>query len=206
MAAQLSLRERKKLETYDTVWHAAMRLFTERGYEQVSVAEIAAAANVSKMTVFNYFATKEDLVFSPMEEHVEDLAKVVRERSSGETVIAAMRRYVLERLAARDPVSGLNDSPGILAVRQLILSTPALEPRLRSFVHRTETALVCALCEETDELTARVVAAQIIGTRGVLLLTNARWLAAGRSADDAYPAAVEVTNRAFDLLEQGIRV
>jgi AcrR family transcriptional regulator len=206
MSAELSLRERKKLETHRAVWNAAVELFTARGYDNVSVAEIAAAANVSKMTVFNYFPTKEDLVFGPMEEHIEDLAKVVRERHTGETVIAAMRRYVLDRLADHDPVTGLNDSPGIMALRRLITSTPSLEPRMRAFVFRTQSALVDELAKEADELTAQVVAAQIIGTRGVLMLANHRWIASGRSADEAYPDAVELTNRAFDLLEQGIRI
>jgi hypothetical protein len=141
-----------------------------------------------------------------MEEHIEDLAKVVRERRTGETVIAAMRRYVLERLADRDPVTGLNDSTGIMALRRLITSTPSLEPRMRAFVFRTQAALVDELTKETDELTAQVVAAQIIGTRSVLMLANHRWIASGRSADEAYPDAVELTNRAFDLLEQGIRI
>jgi AcrR family transcriptional regulator len=205
-AVALSLRERKKLETHRSVWQTALQLFEERGFDNVTVAEIAAAANVSKMTVFNYFPTKEDLVFAPMEEHIEDLAKVVRERRADETVIVAMRRYVLERLAARDPVSGLNDSPGISALRRLVMSTPSLEPRLRSFVFRTQAALVQELAKETDQLTAQVVAAQIVGARGVLMLHIAQAITAGRSADDIHPEAVEQTHHVFDLLEQGIRI
>src|SRR5690348_4294169 len=86
-ADAVSLRERKKAETRQSLWHAAVELFLERGYDNVSIAEIAAAANVSKMTVFNYFSTKDDLVFGPMEEHVEEYATVVRSRAAGERVV-----------------------------------------------------------------------------------------------------------------------
>src|SRR5690242_21571654 len=80
---RMGLRERKKLETARAVRRAAIDLFLERGFDDVSVAEIAAAANVSKMTVFNYLPSKEDLLFMPMEEQTEEMAEVVRDRPAG---------------------------------------------------------------------------------------------------------------------------
>ena len=64
MSTETGLRERKKRQTRQLLADTARRLFSERGFEQVSVAEIARAADVSAATVFNYFPTKEDLVFS----------------------------------------------------------------------------------------------------------------------------------------------
>lgn len=80
MTEGMSLRERKKLQTRHRLLAAATALFAERGFDKVSVAEIAEAAEVSKMTVFNYFAGKEDLVLAPMEEHIGDVARAVRDR------------------------------------------------------------------------------------------------------------------------------
>ncbi|GAB3831254.1 TetR/AcrR family transcriptional regulator [Dactylosporangium cerinum] len=198
------LRERKKLETRRVLWQAAVRLFDERGYDQVSIAEIAAAANVSKMTVFNYYATKEDLVFGPMEEHIEDFARVILTRPPGAGVVAALREHFLELLANRDPVSGLNDLPQIRALQLLMLRTPALQPRARMFFHRSEEAITAALRKETDELTARIAAGQIMAVRSTLMQTNVEQLCKGRSTDEVYPEAVAATNRAFDLLEHGL--
>jgi AcrR family transcriptional regulator len=198
------LRERKKLETRRILWQAAVRLFDERGYDQVSIAEIAAAANVSKMTVFNYYATKEDLVFGPMEEHIEDFARVILTRPPGTGVVAALRAHFLQLLADRDPVSGLNDLPQIRALQLLMLRTPSLQPRARMFFHRSEEAITAALMRETDELTARVAAGQIMAVRSTLMQTNVEQLFKGRTTDEVYPEAVTTTHRAFDLLERGL--
>ncbi|GAA3220305.1 TetR/AcrR family transcriptional regulator [Dactylosporangium siamense] len=198
------LRERKKLETRRVLWQAAVRLFDERGYDQVSIAEIAAAANVSKMTVFNYYATKEDLVFGPMEEHIEDFARVILTRPPGTGVVAALREHFLELLANRDPVSGLNDLPQIRALQLLMLRTPTLQPRARMFFHRSEEAITAALRKETDELTARIAAGQIMTVRSTLMQTNVEQLCKGRTIDEVYPEAIAATNRAFDLLEHGL--
>ena len=198
------MRERKKAETRQALWHAAVGLFLERGYDNVSIAEIATAANVSKMTVFNYFSTKDDLVFSPMEEHIEEYAKVVRSRAAGEPVVAALRRHWLDRLAAHDPITGLNDSPGIAGLQRLILQTPSLMPRLYMFVHRSEEALVEALARETDPLTARLAAGQITSAQGVLMMHNLTELLSGRPIDEVHREAADNARRAYGVLEHGI--
>src|SRR5436853_609935 len=73
------LRERKKRKTRESIANAAARLFTERGFEVVTVAEVARAAEVSEQTVFNYFPTKEDLVFDRDAEVEESLVRLVCE-------------------------------------------------------------------------------------------------------------------------------
>jgi AcrR family transcriptional regulator len=202
------LRERKKAETRQLLWSTAVRLFEERGFDNVSVAEIAAAANVSKMTVFNYFATKEDLIVGPMDEHIDEPAQVVRARPAGQSAVAALRAHFLDRLAARDTVTGLNDNPGILSVLRLVENTPTLAARVLSFAARSQAALATALAETTgeppDALTPRLVAAQLIGVQFALVSENRRTIASGVSADAAYPAAKTAAETAFDLLEKGL--
>src|SRR5215210_4498665 len=89
------LRERKKQRTREQIAEAARRLFVERGFAKVTVAEIARAADVSEQTVFNYFPSKEDLVYWRLGSFEEELLTTIREREPGEPAIAAFRRFVL---------------------------------------------------------------------------------------------------------------
>ena len=105
MSAEVGLRERKKQQTRQLLAETARRLFAERGFEHVSVAEIARAADVSEPTVFNYFPTKEDLVYSGLERFEDDLLAAIRDRPAGETVLQAFGRFILPPrgfLAAED--------------------------------------------------------------------------------------------------------
>lgn len=205
MTEAIGLRERKKIQTRRRLLAEATRLFSERGFDQVSVAEIADAADVSKMTVFNYFDSKEDLVLAPMEEHIGDMARVVRDRVSGESAVAGMRRQFLAAVERRDPSVGMSDSPVALGLLQLIQQTPALLTRAHAFFARTDELLVDALVGEgEDRAVARVVAAQLIGTRNALIAENHRRLLAGESADAIASDAVVLAGRAFDLLEKGL--
>ncbi|MFG1867225.1 TetR/AcrR family transcriptional regulator [Micromonospora arborensis] len=218
VAQELSLRERKKQQTRSRLWRTAIELFGERGFDQVSVAEIAAAAEVSKMTVFNYFATKEDLVLGPMQAHVGDLARIVRERDPGESVVEALRRQYLDRLAARDPSVGLNDDPTVLRVQRLVQSTPALLKGAYDFLVRSQDLLARELATmaaqdrpnagggpAVAEFTARAAAAQIAAVRNTLYVEIIGRLLAGESADEIYPDAVRLVEQSFDLLERGLR-
>src|SRR6266496_5136190 len=95
MSTGPGLRERKKQQTRESIAETARRLFAERGFDDVTVAEVARAAAVSEGTVFNYFPTKEELFYSGMEVFEAKLVEAVRERPPGESVLAAFRRFVL---------------------------------------------------------------------------------------------------------------
>src|ERR671935_3158860 len=102
----MGLRELKKEQTRELIADAAWRLFAERGFDRVTVAEVARAADVSEATVFNYFPTKEDLLYSRLEEFEEELLASIRERPEGEPLVAAFGRFVLQSrglLSATDP-------------------------------------------------------------------------------------------------------
>jgi len=201
----MGLRERKKMETRRRLLETATRLFSERGFDRVSVAEIADAADVSKMTVFNYFDSKEDLVFAPLEEHVGDAAQVVRDRAPGESAVAAIRRQFIEAVERHDPSVGMGDKPLALGIVRLIMETPALLTRAHSFFVRTQDQLTEALIEEGEEpVVARIVAAQILGTRNALLTENRRRLLAGEPSAAVAADAVALAHRGFGLLEKGL--
>src|SRR6266511_6280596 len=89
------LRERKKQQTRQLIAESARRLFAQRGFEAVTVAEVARAADVSEATVFNYFPTKEDLFYSGLEAFEEELLSAIREREAGESALAAFSRFML---------------------------------------------------------------------------------------------------------------
>src|SRR3954452_17629013 len=89
------LRERKKQRTRRLIADTARRLFAERGFERVTVAEIAREAEVSEATVFNYFPTKEDLFYSRLEAFEDELLQAIRTREPGTSVLAAFRAFLL---------------------------------------------------------------------------------------------------------------
>ncbi|MEU6743824.1 TetR family transcriptional regulator [Streptosporangium sandarakinum] len=141
------LRHLKKQRTHEAVSAAAISLFLERGFDAVSVAEVAAAAEVSKPTLFKYFPTKEDLVLHRITDHRGESARVVRGRGPGTDPLTALHRHFLDGLARRDPVTGLNDDPEVLAYHRMIFSTPSLAARLMHHMTADEEALADALTE-----------------------------------------------------------
>ncbi|MEV5828326.1 TetR family transcriptional regulator [Spirillospora sp. NPDC052242] len=200
------LRERKKQRVREAISEAAIALFQESGFDRVTVADIAAAAEVSKPTLFAYFPSKEDLVLHRFIDHEDEPARIVRGRAPGESPLTALRRRFLDGLDRRDPVTGLNDTPQVLVFHNLLYSTPSLITRLTAYMLRAESALADALAEALpgDDVVPLVAAAQIFGTQRVLGDRNVRDMRAGRSADDVYPEATARAEAAFDLLEHGL--
>src|SRR5215472_15988244 len=94
MPPETGLRERKKKRTRALIAETARRLFVERGFEAVSVAEIAREAEVSEATVFNYFPTKEELVYNRLEAFEQEMLAAVRDRPEGESIAAAFARFL----------------------------------------------------------------------------------------------------------------
>ncbi|MEU8382883.1 TetR family transcriptional regulator [Streptosporangium sp. NPDC048865] len=194
------LRERKKRQAHEAISAAAITLFLERGFDEVSVAEVAASAGVSKPTLFKYFPTKEDLVLHRVSDHQGEAARVVRGRGTGETPLAALHRHFLDGLARRDPVTGLNDHPEVLGYHRMVFGTPSLAARVLHHMALDEEALAAALAEGTDELTALLVAGQVLVTQRVLARRNWLILVGGATAEETYPSAVAAADHAFALL------
>ncbi|MEV0914331.1 TetR family transcriptional regulator [Streptomyces sp. NPDC049967] len=199
--APMSLRERKKRLTYQAVSDAAIAMFMERGFDKVSVAEVAAAADISKPTLFRYFPSKEDLALHRFADHEDESARVVAARADGESPLDALRRHFLEGLERRDPVTGLCDVPEVLAFHRLLYGTPSLVARLYAYQGRSEAALARAL---GDGVPDRLAAGQIIAVLRILALDNWRRISAGQSADEVYADAVEAAELGFVQLRSGL--
>jgi AcrR family transcriptional regulator len=172
MSAQLGLRERKKQRTRQLLADTARRLFSEHGFENVSVAEIARVAEVSEATVFNYFPTKEDLVYSGLEAFEEQLRAAIRERPRGQAIIAAFREFIVEPrgfLVADDEATARE----LMAVSRMIAASPALLAREQQIFARYTETLAHLLGEETGARTGDprpyVVANALIGVHRALI-------------------------------------
>jgi AcrR family transcriptional regulator len=193
------LRERKKRRMYETLSEVAIRLFLEKGFDAVSVAEIAAAAEVSKPTLFRYFPAKEDLVLYRIADHEDEAARVVVE--SGEAPLVALRRHFLDGLERGDPVTGLSDHPQVLAFHRLLYGTPSLVARAHGHIERQEAALAVVLGGDLD---ARLAAGQIIAVRRILAMENWRRIAEGEAVEDVRRDAVVAAERGFAVLADGL--
>ncbi|MDX3102260.1 TetR family transcriptional regulator [Nonomuraea angiospora] len=194
------LREIQRQRVHEAISAAAISLFLARGFDEVPVTEIAAAAGVSKPTLFKYFPTKEDLVLHRIADHQGEAARVVRGREPGERPLEALRRHLLDGLARRDPVTGLNDHPEVVAYHRMVFSTPSLAARLFQHMAQDEQALAEALREITDELTAGLVAGQVLAVQRVLARRNWAMLAEGRPMAEVEEEAIRAAERAFSLL------
>ena len=199
--APMSLRERKKQLTYQAVSDAAIGLFLRRGFDKVSVAEVAAAADISKPTLFRYFPAKEDLALHRFADHEDEAARVVAARPPGTTPLAALRTHFLDGLERRDPITGLCDAPEVLAYHALLYGTPALVARLHGYLSRSEDALARALGGRAPD---RLAAGQIIAVQRILASENWRRINEGATADELYGEAVEAAEGGFAQLRSGL--
>ncbi|MGW4960144.1 TetR/AcrR family transcriptional regulator [Nonomuraea sp. NPDC004186] len=203
---QEGLRERKKRETRQRIADVAMGLFMAKGFDNVTVAEVARAADVSVNTVFNYFSTKEDL-FADRQEVAVDLApRVLRERGPGESVVRAFRRDFLDALDTRHWRYGLNAGVDLFA--RIVDEAPSLGAKLREIGEERERVLAQALADELeadpDDLTPRLVASHLLNTTRLLGDYSIRRLLAGEDWESIEPGLRAQAERAFDLLESGL--
>ncbi|RKT88516.1 DNA-binding transcriptional regulator, AcrR family [Saccharopolyspora antimicrobica] len=194
----MGLRDRRKRQTRQEISDIATRLFTERGFDEVTIAQVAAAAGVAKMTVTNHFPRKEDLVLDIHEEFIARLGEVVAGRTPGESPLAALRRAYFEDLARRDAMLGFS-SPSFA---RLITESPTLLARLREIHEEREAALAAVLARETDEFTAALTAAHAIAVHRALFREVQRRTLAGQDADEIAAALEPLAVQAFDALQR----
>ena len=199
------LRERKKQQTRAAIADAAMALFADRGFDSVTVAEVAEAANVSTATVFNYFPTKEDLLYSRFEAFEEDLLAAVRTRPVGESVLDAFGRFILDRSR-----SGANRELGerVAVTARIISNSPALLARERRIVSRYADALAELIAEETeappDDLRPRVAAGALMAVHRSLIDYARRRALSGRGLSRLATDLETEGERALALLRDGL--
>ncbi len=199
------LRENKKLRTRRQLAATALELFLERGFDAVSVADVAAAAEVSKPTLFRYFPSKEDLVLDRFADHQDEAARIVRDRAPGRSPVGALHEHFVVALGERDPITGLCDHPSVLAFQKLVYSTAGLEARLAHYSAREVELLADVLeAESVPPLAARLAALNLVTARQELGRSNYRRIDAGKSADEAHPEALAEADQAFGMLAGGL--
>ncbi|CAM4205238.1 TetR/AcrR family transcriptional regulator [Kibdelosporangium persicum] len=155
-------RERKNVQTRQALARAALRLFLERGYDQVSVKEIADAVDISVPTVFKHAPDgKESLIFDDGTERRESLLAAVRERPAGQSVMAALRQF----MAGRGPFAA-DPAPEFASKTALIMNTPALRDYSRKLWIRCEGPLAEVIAAElgrpADDITVRAIARYVL--------------------------------------------
>jgi len=204
VSAGVGLRERKKQQTRELIADTARSLFAERGFDDVTVADVARAADVSEVTVFNYFPTKEDLFFGRMQFFEETLIEGVRERAHGDSAVEAFQRLLIEgskRLVA-DETDDL-----IATAARLIAASPNLQAREREISARYTRNLADLLAEETGAAAGDPevlgVAAALMGVHRALVAYVRNSVLAGRRGTRLAADMRAQAARAFARLEGG---
>jgi AcrR family transcriptional regulator len=198
-------RERKKLLTRQAISHVATDLFLQRGFDAVTVVEVAAAADVAVQTVFNHFPTKEDLFFDETGWWTGP-ATAVREAPTEVSVIEALKQHYLAVIRGRLEAGHLATWRQFSAT---IEASPALQARRRRVAEQMEELLVEALQERDANLsglTARLIAAQYAAAQKVLEAELAQLLPVDATAEQLATANAELeraVDEVFAVLARG---
>lgn len=158
----MGLRERKRKQTRQELISAAMRLFGEKGYEQTTVAEIASAAGVSTKTFFNYFESKDEVLFPHLSRRIDAAVALIEQGAPGDRMAdllaSAMRHMLADALT--EEVDG-----GLAVVRlPMILSVPAVQAATLHRYFLAETQLARALHGAYSDALDPASAAAVIGS------------------------------------------
>jgi AcrR family transcriptional regulator len=205
MSSEPGLRERKKQQTRAAIQEASARLFAARGFDAVTVADVAREAEVSVGTVFNYFPAKEDLFYGQMQDFGIALVDAVRERASGESVLGAFRRFVLDGTEA---LADAERADAIARAMRTVSDSASLRAREREIVARSTRALAALIAEESGsaagDLEPLVVANALIGAQRALVEYVHEAVLAGTRGRSLARQARSACERAFAPLERGL--
>jgi AcrR family transcriptional regulator len=165
MNPQPGLRERKKQRTRETIARAARELFAERGYQATTLSEIAEAADVSTRTIFAYFPSKEDILFSEFALMQEALAQALDERPAGEDTLETVRKFILS--LHKEEESEVDEQ-----LRFCVESDETLRTHLRARIAQLEELIAPAIAKDLNagpnDLRPQVVAASLTAAFNVL--------------------------------------
>jgi AcrR family transcriptional regulator len=171
----LPLRQRRVARTKHEIQRCALELFRAHGFENTTVAQVAAAAEVSAMTVFRHFPTKEDLVVADDFDGV--LVSRLREADPKQELVARITQVLLRSLATADDAARRN----MYLRLDLASRTPSLRARMWEILQRTQEAIVDGVVREgADRFRASVVASACLAALSTAMF---EW-AAGGGEDD----------------------
>lgn len=195
----MGLRESKKAHMRQEIADQAMRLFAARGFDHVTVTEVAAAAGISDKTVFNYFATKEDLFFDEVPRREAALLEAIRGRASGESILAALRRLQVAEC-------GRLCSPGFATFAGIIEESAALQAKELEVMARFAQVLSEAIQSElhVDERDARIAAGLLVSVHRQFFRAARKQALAGKHGPAAVKRLRADLERSYQLLEHGL--
>jgi AcrR family transcriptional regulator len=195
----VGLRESKKLHTRQEIADRAMQLFAKGGFDHVTVAEVAEAANVSEKTVYNYFPTKEDLFFDEVPEREAALVAAITDRREGESVLQALRRLQTVECPRLS-------SPGFATFARIIEESTALKAKELEVMSRFVQVLTETLQAELalDERDARLAAGLLVSVHRQLFRAARKQALAGTHGPAATRRLRADLDRAYHLLEHGL--
>ena len=195
----VGLRETKKLRTRQEIADKAMQLFARRGFDRVTVAEVAAAAKVSEKTVYNYFPTKEDLFFDEVPARRAALVDAIRGRRPGESIGAALQRL---QVAECPRLS----SPGFAVFARIIEESPALRAKELEVMVQFTDVLAGEIERElgVDPRDARIAANMLVSVHWQFFRNARKQALAGKYGPAAAKRLKADLVRAYGLLEHGL--
>ena len=193
-------RESKKRETRQRISDVATELFFARGFDTVTLDEVATAAKVSKMTVFNYFARKEDLML----DREDDLKLLffrdaIRERPEGQSPIDAIRQLTVTLRKQKHSVVRIH--PEMAGWWRVIHASPSLQARLRELGDEAADGLALEIGGSRPDGLARLMAGMIVLTVSVARQEGIRVLERGGSAKKATAAFLALLDRGFAAID-----
>lgn len=201
----IGLRERKKQLTRQQIFEAARKLFEERGFDLVTVADVAQAADVSEVTVFNYFPTKENLFYGGMQFFEEQLLEAVRTRPRGETPIKALRRKLLE---SADNITTPERFESIVRAAKAMGGSPSLAARERETVERYTLKLAELLASETgasdSDVEPLAVAAALMGAHRAVVDRTRKLVLRGVHGKALAAEVKTLIRRAYARIDRGL--
>ncbi|MFI6082408.1 TetR/AcrR family transcriptional regulator [Streptomyces sp. NPDC051217] len=200
------LRERKKRQTRQYISDVATHLFVERGFDAVTVAQVAEASDVSVNTVYNYFSTKEDLFLDRSRGIVDRLSRFVRARDAGESAADAVLRELRELTETVSPTIGLDS--GYDRFMKVVRESPSLQSRLLSIQQEVLDNLEKTLREETGAAAAdtlpTLVAGQLAWAHGTLMAFVARRMLEGRNLEETSREALALLDDIEEVLGEKV--
>ncbi|MFF2959741.1 TetR/AcrR family transcriptional regulator [Streptomyces sp. NPDC057963] len=200
------LRERKKRQARQHISDLATGLFLERGFNAVTVAEVAELADVSVNTVYNYFPAKEDLFLDRMKGVTQRVARFIRARDKGESAAEAVLRELRAAVVAVSPELGLMD--GFADFMRVVEEAPTLQARLSHLQREVLDAVVTTLREEVDAAEGDplpgLVGGQIAWIEGAVVGYVGQEMTAGRKAVDVSRDALALLDEIEELLGEKV--
>jgi AcrR family transcriptional regulator len=197
MSIPAGLRSRKRLATREGISNVATRLFAERGFDRVTVDEIATAADVGRKTVFNYFPRKEDMFFDRDEEGRETLREALRRRDSRVAPIETLRLLAHQLIADRSPY--VEFSSGSQGFMETIEGSETLKARARAIRDELAQVVTAALSEcvgrDPGDPDAQLAAGLLLATWTVAFIQAHRTFRQSRDAEEAKGAFLAIVDK-----------